>query len=56
MTDNAAAMNAMVEILRIRGYFPKAVHLTCGAHKLHNLASKVKDEYKILNKAMMSAK
>lgn len=56
MTDNASAMNSMVTELRNKGFFTKAIHMTCGAHKLHNLALKIKDEFKVLNKAMMSAK
>lgn len=58
VTDAASPMKHMVQtIFRVqKKIFLKAVHLFCAAHKLHNLASRVKDNMKDLDSAMMSAK
>lgn len=46
LTDGADAMRAMVVELRDnRKRMPKAIHIKCGAHKIHNVASKIKDEF-----------
>lgn len=58
LSDGASTMTAMVldELQRKRKLFPKAVHIRCTAHKLHNLACKVSEAFTELNDVMMGAK
>lgn len=58
ISDGANTMSAMVvdELQRVRGLFPKAVHIRCMAHKLHNLASRVAEHFPVLDQLMIDAK
>lgn len=46
----------MMKILQDGGRLPKAIHMFCNAHKLHNFANKLMKGRKMLNNTMLEAK
>ena len=54
MTEAASYMNSAYEVLR--SLYPKMVHLTCLAHGLHQVAEKVRTEFKMINNFISAVK